>query len=245
MEPVPGPRCDLCAHHTPRGSRHPVHVADPVRARLCAGTRRRVAFARLPHLPAPGTLASWRPGSGATSGSAAPADPAGPADRLLHLALKHVRYVELVGLLAPLFLASPLAAHWRLAQQSKQQSQSLDQAFRKLAQPAGQGAVFLCAVLLVTATLWWAKARPPAPHEALAPALAIKAVQQAGIKGPVLNSYETGGYLIYHRHSPIHRRPKRRLRRQLPQAVHRSNGTKVRRRACGSSWTSTRSPGRC
>jgi hypothetical protein len=31
----------------------------------------------------------------------------------------------------------------------------------------------------------------------LAPALAIKAVQQAGIKGPVLNSYETGGYLIY------------------------------------------------
>jgi hypothetical protein len=116
---------------------------------------------------------------------------------LIHLALKHVRYIELVGLLAPLFLAAPFAAHWRLAQQGKQQSQSLDRAFRKLAQPAGQGAVFLCAAILVTATLWWAKARPPAPNEALAPALAIKAVQHAGIKGPVLNSYETGGYLIY------------------------------------------------
>lgn len=116
---------------------------------------------------------------------------------LIHLALKHVRYIELVGLLAPLFLASPFAAHRQLAQQGKQQSQSLDQAFRKLAQPAGQGAVFLCAVMLVTATLWWSKVKPPAPNEALAPELAIKAVQQAGIKGPVLNSYETGGYLIY------------------------------------------------
>lgn len=116
---------------------------------------------------------------------------------LLHLALKHVRHIELVGLLAPLFLASPLAAHWRLTQHGKQQSHGLDQAFRKLAQPAGQGALFLCAVILVAVTLWWAKARPPAPHEALAPALAIKAVQQAGVKGPVLNSYETGGYLIY------------------------------------------------
>lgn len=116
---------------------------------------------------------------------------------LLHLALKHVRYVELVGLLAPLFLASPLAAHWRSSQQSKQQSQSLDRLFRKLAQPAGQGAVVLCIVILAIATLAWAKVRPPGPNEALAPALAIKAVQQAGIKGPVLNSYETGGYLIY------------------------------------------------
>lgn len=116
---------------------------------------------------------------------------------LLHLALKHARHIELVGLLAPLFLASPLATHWRLVRQGKLHSHGLDHVFRKLAQPAGQGALCLCVVILVAATLGWAKVRPPAPHDALAPTLAIKAVQQAGIKGPVLNSYETGGYLIY------------------------------------------------
>lgn len=116
---------------------------------------------------------------------------------LLHLALKHARYIELVGLLAPLFVAAPFAAQWRLAQQGRQQSQGLDRLFRKLAQPAGQAAVFVCFAILLGATLWWAKARPPAPPETNAPALAVKAVQQAGVKGPVLNSYDTGGYLIY------------------------------------------------
>jgi hypothetical protein len=116
---------------------------------------------------------------------------------LLHLALKHVRYIELVGLLAPLFLASPLAAHWRLAQQSKRQFHSVDQVFRKLAQPAGLGPIFVCGVVLVAATFGLAIAKPPAPPEVNAPALAIKAVKEAGIEGSVLNSYETGGYLIY------------------------------------------------
>jgi hypothetical protein len=116
---------------------------------------------------------------------------------LLHLALKHARYIELVGLLAPLFLASPLAAHWRLTKQGKQQSHRLDQLFRKLAQPAGQGATLLSVVILVAATLMWATAKPPAPAEILAPALAVKAVREAGIKGPVLNSYSSGGYLIF------------------------------------------------
>lgn len=116
---------------------------------------------------------------------------------LIHLALKHVRYIELVGLLAPLFLASPLAAHWRVARQGKQQPNVLDQAFGKLAQPAGLGAILLSGLIIVAATMGWSQARPPAPPEVNAPALAVKAVQQAGIQGPVLNSYETGGYLIY------------------------------------------------
>lgn len=116
---------------------------------------------------------------------------------LLHLALKHVRYIELVGLLAPLFLASPFAAQWALAGQGKQQFRSMDQLFRKLAQPAGQGAILTSVAVLVAATLWWSRAKPPAPPEALAPELAIKAVKEAGIKGPVLNSYSSGGYLIF------------------------------------------------
>ena len=116
---------------------------------------------------------------------------------LLHLALKHARYIELVGLLAPLFLASPLAPHWLATQQGKQQFHRLDQSFRKLAQPAGQAAIFASAVILAAGTLWWARTRPPAPPEIIAPALAVKAAMDAGIKGPVLNSYSSGGYLIF------------------------------------------------
>jgi hypothetical protein len=116
---------------------------------------------------------------------------------LLHLALKHQRYVELVGLLAPLFLASPLAAHWLLAQRGKQQFHRLDRSFRMLAQPAGWKALVLTAVIVVVTTLWWERTRPVTPPEAIAPALAIEAVKAAGIKGPVFNSYSSGGYLIF------------------------------------------------
>ena len=122
---------------------------------------------------------------------------------LLHLALKHMRYIELVGLLAPLFLASPLAAHRHFGQDGARQSHRLDQVFSKLAQPAGQGAFVLCVGILVATTLVVARIRPPAPPQANAPALALEAVQKAGIKGPVLNSYETGGYLIYRGIAPF------------------------------------------
>lgn len=116
---------------------------------------------------------------------------------LLHLALKHVRHIELVGLLAPLFVAASLGAQWRAAQQTKPQLASADRFFQKLAQPAGQIPALLGLAAVVMATLWVARVRPIEPPEAVAPARAVKAAQEAGIKGPVLNSYESGGYLIY------------------------------------------------
>lgn len=116
---------------------------------------------------------------------------------LLHLALKHQRNVELVGLLAPLFLASPFAAQWRLAQQSKQHLESADRVFNLLARPAGRSAVLASLVLLLAASLYSAAARQLVLPETAAPAAAVRAVQQAGVKGRVLNSYGSGGYLIY------------------------------------------------
>ncbi len=116
---------------------------------------------------------------------------------LLHLALKHVRNVELVGLLAPLFLASPFAAQWR----SGAAEQAATGNRRPLLPPPG------------TARGAWriagrppdrsgrapldSRARPLELPESVAPARAVSAVQKAGIKGPVLNSYGWGGYLIY------------------------------------------------
>lgn len=116
---------------------------------------------------------------------------------LLHLALKHARNVELVGLLAPLFLASPFAKQWREARLGQQQLEGVDRLFRHLAQAAGAGALLLSLLIVPAAAVWVAHVRPIELPESIAPIRALAAVREAGVKGPVLNSYGTGGYLIY------------------------------------------------
>lgn len=116
---------------------------------------------------------------------------------LLHLALTHARNIELIGLLAPLFLARPLAAQWRQTESSKRHLESADRAFRKLAQPARWSGVVLTAGILASLTFLVAWTMPPQPKESVIPAAAVQAARQAGIHGAVLNDYGFGGYLIY------------------------------------------------
>lgn len=116
---------------------------------------------------------------------------------LLHLSLKHVRYVELLGQLAPIFFATPLAQQWRERQRGKPQLESADRMFTRLAQPAGHGALAVTAAILLAVPMWLAQARPVVPPESIAPVAAVKAAREAGLTGPVLNAYEWGGYLIY------------------------------------------------
>jgi hypothetical protein len=116
---------------------------------------------------------------------------------LIHLSLKHIRYAELLGLLVPLFLAAPLAAHWRQRRQAKPQLEMADRLFGKLAQPAGQGAMAICLAVFLGAPLLISRTRPIDPPESIAPVAAIKAAKDAGLDGPVLNGYEWGGYLIF------------------------------------------------
>jgi hypothetical protein len=101
---------------------------------------------------------------------------------LLHLALSHVRNAELLGLLAPLFLAAPLA-------------RQLEPAAPVAPLPA-RGAVD--AGLLATlagAALLTAYAQVFAPSAAMTPAPAAREVK--AIERPVLNDYDLGGYLIF------------------------------------------------
>ncbi|MES3002700.1 MAG: hypothetical protein V4787_18565 [Pseudomonadota bacterium] len=118
---------------------------------------------------------------------------------LLHLALKHVRYVELVGLLAPLFFAGPFGAQWAARRQGKGQGEveALDRFFQRLAEPASRFAVLGSCLALILASALNARMRPLELPETIAPAAALDAVHKAGIKGRVLNSYSSGGYLIY------------------------------------------------
>lgn len=116
---------------------------------------------------------------------------------LLHLALKHVRYVELLGLLTPLFLATPLATQWQQRRQNEKQVEAVDRFFQRLAQPAGYGAVGLALGFMLLLTLWVANIKPIQVNETNAPTQAIKAMQAQGLPGPVLNDYSWGGHLIY------------------------------------------------
>ena len=116
---------------------------------------------------------------------------------LLHLALKHARNIELLGLLAPLFFATPFAAQWRQSMQNQQNAETIDRFFRNLAMPAGRWALILAFGFLLLLTQWIAHARPPQPPDSSSLAKAIRTVSEAGIKGPVLNYNGWGGYLIY------------------------------------------------
>jgi hypothetical protein len=116
---------------------------------------------------------------------------------LLHLALKHVRYVELLGLLIPLFLAAPLAAQWQQRRQNTQQLEAADRFFQKWVQPASLGAIGLTLALLLSFSFLVFKIKPIPIDESSAPIQAIKAVQAQGLRGPVLNEYSWGGHLIY------------------------------------------------
>jgi hypothetical protein len=101
---------------------------------------------------------------------------------LLHLALSANRNTELMGLLAPLFLAGPLAA----------QVPSLRAAGPARANPA-LAALIVATLVPVTAAL--AAVTAPSPPVTITPAAALDALRKA-TNGPVLNAYDFGGYLI-------------------------------------------------
>ena len=106
---------------------------------------------------------------------------------LLHLALSAERNSEVLGLLAPLFLAAPLARQ-----------------FPPLAATGtgtgigGRHAVLAAVllVLLIPATVGFAALLDYQPAARMAPARAVEALKAAD-PGPVLNDYNFGGYLVY------------------------------------------------
>ena len=116
---------------------------------------------------------------------------------LLHLALKHIRNVELIGLLAPLFLAAPLAKQWQERAVAGRQLATVDRIFQELARGANRRVVALTMAGLVLITLLSAQLSDPLLKKEISPVDALQAAQKAHLTGPVLNEYRFGGYLIY------------------------------------------------
>jgi len=116
---------------------------------------------------------------------------------LVHLALKHQRNVSILGLVSPFLIATPFARQWYATSVPGRDAKWLDRCFLALSAPARP----VTLALGVAGTLLFAAAtthlRPPAPAVAITPKAAIEAAMAAGAKGPVLNDYTFGGFLIY------------------------------------------------
>lgn len=105
---------------------------------------------------------------------------------LVHLALRHGRHGELLGLLAPLLLAPALGAVLPGASPTPRVDARSTRASRVLP---------VVAALLVY-TFVVARVAPAAPAPETTPERALAAARIAEIDGPVLNAYEFGGYLV-------------------------------------------------
>lgn len=101
---------------------------------------------------------------------------------LLHLALSQVRHADLLGLLGPLFIARPLAQHFRW------RGERPDVGLHTLA------AAGVLTVMAALTGLFFASG--VAPDSRNTPAAAI-ATADAANAGPILNDYAFGGYLAY------------------------------------------------
>jgi hypothetical protein len=103
---------------------------------------------------------------------------------VLHLALSQVRHADLLGLLAPIFLARPLAEQIKAIAADGPVSQTRHTMLLPIA-----------ALAALVATTALASLRGIAPAARITPTNAIQSVELA--KGPVLNDYDFGGYLDF------------------------------------------------
>lgn len=116
---------------------------------------------------------------------------------MVHLSLKHSRYIAVTGIVTPFLIAAPFARHWYAAAKLGEDSAWLDRLFAALARPAGPlatGAVTACSVAVLAAVL---AMNPFRPSDRITPSAALTALRGAGIDGPIFNHYGFGGYLIY------------------------------------------------
>jgi hypothetical protein len=112
---------------------------------------------------------------------------------LLWLALSHVRNEELLGIIAPLLLAAPLAR--QLGPPSAQERGLPPNRGRPSAAVPIAAMAAMATGLFATATAL--DRRGLEPRGDVAPAAALQAAREAGLGGQVFNSVRFGGYLLF------------------------------------------------
>jgi hypothetical protein len=113
---------------------------------------------------------------------------------LLHMALQHYRYGELLGLVAPLLLAPALGPQLK-DRMGRGAVGAIDRVVAELAKPASALGIGLAGVVFLG--LGAAALSGVRPEQGSTPAAALAAVAEHHVEGPVLNDYNFGGYLIF------------------------------------------------
>jgi hypothetical protein len=108
--------------------------------------------------------------------------------------LSHVRNMELLGIIAPLLIAAPLAAQLGLSARGRQRA-AAEHPHRTAAVPLALAALVVALGALSSAILL--DRRGIRPRENVAPVAAVSAARAAGLDGHVLNSLRFGGYLMF------------------------------------------------
>ena len=111
---------------------------------------------------------------------------------LVAMALKHARYMELLGAVSSLLLAPSL----RLQLERHGAVTKVDRLMAALARPGDWRAIVIGTIVVVVSTVTLRDGNPQ-PRSALFPAAAVAEVNSKHLKGPVFNSYQFGGYLIF------------------------------------------------
>jgi hypothetical protein len=114
---------------------------------------------------------------------------------LLHLALRHARYAEPLGLVAPLLMAPPLAP--QLEARFGGRLTLLDRRLGGTARLVGAAGIALAGLVLAGMTTVLARTGVAVPATTVTPAAALAAVEAHHIQGNVFNDYDFGGYLIF------------------------------------------------
>src|SRR5262249_48354622 len=112
---------------------------------------------------------------------------------LLYLALTHVRNKELLGIIAPLLLGAPLTRQLRPPSTHEHRWPG-DRGQRSTAMPLAALAAVTVGLLATAAVL---DRRGLEPRADVAPAAAVEAAREAGLRGHVFNSIRFGGYLSF------------------------------------------------
>lgn len=116
---------------------------------------------------------------------------------LLYMAFARARYSELLGLLTPLLLLDPIA---HILSRSAPAAALQWNGFARPAVSLSAICAALLAAVAAAITCYRDGVRAP---DRFTPAAALAAVQTRGISGPVLNSYNFGGYLIFRGYAPF------------------------------------------
>ena len=117
---------------------------------------------------------------------------------LLHQALFSMRNAELLGFIAPLLVAAPLARQLAARQVIAHQPIGASTAYPAFGSVLGR-AIVLClfAAIIFIPSAALLNARGIRPAQNIAPESALTAARSAGLVGPVFNSYNFGGYLTF------------------------------------------------